>query len=151
MTYETCSIAATLDLVGDRWTLLILRDLFRGMNRFDDVQKDLGIARNLLSNRLQKLVENDIVTRLPYQERPTRYEYRLTPKGQDLSPSLIALMQWGDRWCASEGPPILLFHESCGTELTHSIFCQNCEIDVKASKIRSRPGPGIKLNQLEVH
>ena len=99
-----CSIAATLDAIGDRWTLLILRDLFKGVRRFEDLQKDLGIARNLLSNRLNKLISHSIVIRVPYQERPTRYEYRLTSKGLDLSPSLVALMHWGDTWCITDGP-----------------------------------------------
>ena len=105
-----CSIAATLDAIGDRWTLLILRDLFKGVRRFEDLQKDLGIARNLLSNRLNKLISHSIVIRVPYQERPTRYEYRLTSKGLDLSPSLVALMHWGDTWCITDGPPTVLVH-----------------------------------------
>ncbi len=93
---EGCSIAATLAAVGDRWTLLILRDLFRGVRRFEQLRSDLGIARNLLTDRLQRLVELEIVHRVPYQDRPIRHEYRLTAKGADLSPALVALMRWGD-------------------------------------------------------
>ena len=99
MATARCSITATLDAVGDRWTLLILRNLFRGVRRFEGLQKDLGIARNLLAARLQRLVDNGIVTRVLYQNRPPRYDYRLTNKGSDLSPTLFALMRWGDRWC----------------------------------------------------
>ncbi|HJO20101.1 MAG TPA: helix-turn-helix domain-containing protein, partial [Acidimicrobiales bacterium] len=97
---DRCSIARTLEAVGDRWTLLILRDLFRGVRRFERLHGDLGIARNLLTDRLRRLEEAGVVQRVPYQERPVRHEYRLTAKGRDLSPALVALMAWGDRWCA---------------------------------------------------
>ncbi len=92
------SITRTLDLVGDRWTLLILRGTFRGLHRFSELHDDLGIAKNLLSDRLTRLVDAGILAKVPYQERPVRHEYRLTEKGRELSPALIALMQWGDRW-----------------------------------------------------
>ena len=137
-----CSIAATLDAIGDRWTLLILRDLFKGVRRFEDIQKDLGIARNLLSNRLSKLISHSIVIRVPYQERPTRYEYRLTSKGLDLSPSLVALMHWGDTWCITDGPPTVLVHQECNTPLEHSVNCPSCSETVPAKSIRSQVGPG---------
>jgi DNA-binding HxlR family transcriptional regulator len=132
-----CSIEATLKTVGDRWTLLILRNIFRGIKRFETIQRDLGVARNLLSKRLNHLVENEVIERYLYQQRPDRYEYRLTPKGRDLSPSLIALMQWGDQWCSSENPPVMLIHVNCGSPLTHSVQCSTCETDVKANEIRS--------------
>ena len=99
-TTDGCSIAATLAAVGDRGTLLILRDLFRGVRRFERLHQDLGIARNLLTDRLQRLVDLEIVHRVPYQDRPVRHEYHLTTKGADLSPALVALMHWGDRWYA---------------------------------------------------
>src|SRR3954466_13822696 len=95
-----CSIARTLEVIGDRWTLLILRDAFRGVRRFDDLQRDLGIARNILTDRLQKLVDHGVLMRRLYQERPPRYEYRLTRMGYDLSPALVALMRWGDQYLA---------------------------------------------------
>ncbi len=139
-----CSIAATLDAVGDRWTLLILRDLFRGVRRFEEIQRDLGIARNLLTERLQRLVEHGIVDRVPYQERPLRHEYRLTHKGTDLSPSLGALMRWGDRWYAHDRPPTLLIHDSCGTPLNQVVTCPSCDEPVLPHHIRSRPGPGLR-------
>ena len=137
MSEVQCSIEATLRTVGDRWTLLILRDIFRGIKRFENIQKDLGIARNLLSKRLQHLVDNKVVERFLYQEKPNRYEYRLTSKGRALSPSLIALMQWGDEWCSLEEPPVMLIHENCGAPLTHSVQCENCNRDVKPGEIRS--------------
>ena len=139
---EGCSIAATLAAVGDRWTLLILRDLFRGVRRFEQLRSDLGIARNLLTDRLQRLVELEIVHRVPYQDRPIRHEYRLTAKGADLSPALVALMRWGDRWYAVDGPPTLLVHDTCGTPLDQAVSCPVCHEPVGPHHIRSRPGPG---------
>ena len=132
-----CSIEATLKTVGDRWTLLILRNIFRGIKRFETIQRDLGVARNLLSKRLQHLVENEVIERFLYQEKPDRYEYRLTDKGRALSPSLIALMQWGDQWCSTKEPSVRLIHENCGSALTHSVKCNTCETDVRANEIRN--------------
>lgn len=140
-----CSIQATLDLVGDRWTLLILRDIFRGVHRFSQLRDDLGIARNLLTDRLAGLVEHDIVHKVQYQDRPVRYEYRLTPKGIDLSPALVALMGWGDRWAAGGQPPTLLVHDTCGTPLDQVLLCPACDQNVRPTEIRSRPGPGRDL------
>ena len=137
-----CSIAATLEAVGDRWTLLILRDLLRGVRRFEALHRDLGIARNLLTDRLHRLTELGIVHRVPYQDRPVRHEYRLTAKGADLSPALVALMHWGDRWYATDGPPTLLVHDVCGTTLDQAVSCPACDELVTPQHIRSRPGPG---------
>lgn len=139
---EHCSIAATLAVVGDRWTVLILRDIFRGVHRFSELSDSLGIARNLLSNRLVRLVEAGVLDKLPYQERPVRYEYRLTDKGRDLSPALIALMGWGDRWMATDGPPTVLVHDECGTPLRQRVECPRCRAELTPTHIRSRPGPG---------
>ena len=138
----TCSIAATLEAVGDRWTLLILRDLFRGVRRFEALHRDLGIARNLLTNRLHRLADLGMVHRVPYHDRPVRHEYRLTTKGADLSPALVALMHWGDRWYATDGPPTLLVHDACGTPLDQAVSCPSCDESVTPHHIRSRPGPG---------
>ncbi len=137
-----CSIAATLAVIGDRWTLLILRDVFRGVRRFGQLQEDLGIAKNLLADRLAKLVERGVLEREPYQERPVRYEYRLTAKGADLSTALIALMGWGDRWYATDGAPTVLIHQSCGTPIEQSVRCPSCDEPVNPGAIKSRPGPG---------
>jgi len=137
---ERCSIQGTLDLIGDRWTLLILRDIFRGVRRFSALQSALGIARNLLAERLQRLVEYDVVHKVEYQDRPVRYEYRLTARGQELSPALVALMNWGDRWCSDGEPPTVLIHDACGSPLEQQILCTTCETEVGPTHIRSRPG-----------
>ena len=135
-----CSIAATLSVISDRWTMLILRDVFRGVHRFSELQSDLGIAKNLLSDRLSKLVGHDVLEKVPYQERPVRHEYRLTPKGADLSASLIALMGWGDRWYADGQPPTVLIHEACDTPLVQRVECPRCDVEVAPGHIRSRSG-----------
>ncbi len=134
-----CSIAATVGIVGDRWTLLILRDAFRGIRRFDDLQKDLGIARNLLTDRLARLVEHGVFEKVPYQDKPVRFEYRLTAKGIELSPPLVALMHWGDRWMVGDQePPVVLVHDSCGTPVRQEFICDTCHTDVTPRQLRSR-------------
>jgi DNA-binding HxlR family transcriptional regulator len=140
-----CSIATTLEVVGDRWSLLILRNVFRGVRRFSAIQEDLGIARNLLTDRLNKLVEHDVLRKERYQDRPPRYEYRLTAKGADLSTSLIALMRWGDRWYAGGDGPVVLVHDTCDSPLDHRIRCPTCDEPVSPQEIRSlltEPTPG---------
>src|SRR5436309_15533180 len=114
-TYENqvCSIARSLELIGERWTILIIRDAFLGVRRFDDLQRSLGIARNVLQNRLERLVEHGILERVRYQERPERFEYRLTQKGLDLWPVLISLISLGDRHAAPDGPPATSDHPHC--------------------------------------
>jgi DNA-binding HxlR family transcriptional regulator len=139
-----CSIAASLQLIGDRWSLLILRDAFRGVRRFDELAADLGIARNLLADRLQKLVDHGILVKHPYQQRPVRYEYRLTAKGIDLSPALVALMRWGDKHVIEQSPPVVLVHDRCGTPLEQSLTCPQCAEAVTPRAIKSRPGPGAR-------
>ncbi|HEX4904052.1 MAG TPA: helix-turn-helix domain-containing protein [Acidimicrobiales bacterium] len=135
-----CSIAGTLEIIGDRWTILILRDAFRGVRRFDEIQQDLGIARNVLADRLSKLVDHGVLEKRPYQDRPVRYEYRLTPKGIDLSPALVALMRWGDKHLAGDDIPTVLVHDSCGTPLDQTFICWECDTTVAPSAIRSKPG-----------
>ena len=137
-----CSIQQTLDVIGDRWMLLIIRNLFRGARRFSELEEDLGIAKNLLTVRLNKLVSADIVERVPYQDRPVRHEYLLTQKGRDLSPSLVALMKWGDRWCNDGSAPTVLVHSDCGTPLMQVTHCPTCDDALDPGQIRSRPGPG---------
>src|SRR5688572_33236021 len=108
---QACSIARTLELVGERWTLLILRDAFLGVRRFDDFQRSLGIARNVLNTRLQRLVDCGLLERRMYQERPERFEYRMTEMALDLWPAVVALMEFGDKHLAGEeGPPMLMHH-----------------------------------------
>ena len=112
---QVCSIARTLEVVGERWTMLILRDVFLGLRRFDDIRDDLGIARNVLAARLERLVAEEVLVKAPYQERPVRHEYRLTAKGRDLWPVLFELVAWGDRHApAPQGPPVVLRHRDCG-------------------------------------
>jgi DNA-binding HxlR family transcriptional regulator len=139
---EDCSIQRTLDVIGDRWTLLILRDVFRGVRRFTRIQADLGIARNLLADRLAALVEAGVVEKVPYQDRPVRHEYCLTEKGRALSPALVALMRWGDEWCTDAGAPTDLVHDACDTRLELQAWCTTCNAPIEATHIRSRPGPG---------
>src|SRR3984885_15167489 len=109
-----CSIARPLSFLGERWALLVLRDLFLGRRRFDEIQDSLGVASNVLSQRLATLVEEGIVERRRYSEHPERFEYRLTEKGKDLMPTLWALMRWGDRWTAAGGAPVETVHDDCG-------------------------------------
>lgn len=139
---EDCSIQRTLDVIGDRWTLLILRDVFRGVRRFSQIHDDLGIAKNLLTDRLAALVDAGVVEKVPYQDRPVRHEYRLTAKGRALSPALLALMRWGDAWYSDEGAPTELVHDECGTRLELQPWCTTCNAPVSPTQISSRPGPG---------
>ncbi len=136
------SIQRTLDLVGDRWTLLVLREVFRGLRRFEALRAELGIARNMLTDRLHKLVEAGIIVAVPYQAHPVRYDYRLTAKGLDLSPILVALMRWGDEWGVTGPPATVLIHDTCGEPLEQVLRCPTCDEKVTARHIRSRPGPG---------
>jgi DNA-binding HxlR family transcriptional regulator len=143
-TYErqVCSIARTLELVGDRWTLLIIRDALLGKRRFDAFQESLGLARNVLSDRLARLVEAGILRRVRYQERPERYEYRLSTKGRELQVPLIALMQWGDRHLAPAGPPRVVEHAGCGGDAVAQLVCGDCGTELGPGEVHSHPGPG---------
>jgi DNA-binding HxlR family transcriptional regulator len=139
---QNCSIARSLEVVGERWTILILREAFLGTYRFDEIQRNLGVARNVLQTRLERLLEAGILKKVPYQERPPRYEYRLTAKGVDLWPVVVALIKWGDRYEAPNGPPVLLIHKDCGGELDDRRRCAECGQDVEAWDVQARPGPG---------
>ena len=140
---QLCSVARTLEVVGERWTILILRDAFLGVRRFDDFQRNLGIARNVLHTRLRRLVDEGLLERRRYQERPERFEYRLTERGLDLWPALLALMQWGDRHLAGEGgPPLLLEHRDCGGAITEHRTCERCGAELGPRDVRAVPGPG---------
>ena len=140
---QTCSVARTLEVVGERWTLLILRDAFLGVRRFDDFQRSLGVARNVLNTRLQRLVEAGLLERRRYQERPARHEYRLTPMGRDLWPALVALMQWCDRHSGAQtGPPPAIEHRRCGGAVDHRRICQGCGAQLGLHDVRAVPGPG---------
>jgi DNA-binding HxlR family transcriptional regulator len=141
---QNCSIAATLELVGERWTLLIVRDALLGIRRFDDFQARLGIARNVLQARLERLVEQGLLTRVKYQERPPRFEYRLTAKGVDLWPVLVALMTWGDKHASPGGPPVVLRHVGCGGEVDDRRRCSTCSKPLEPDAVRAELGPGAK-------
>lgn len=128
-TYENqdCSIARSLEILGERWTFLIIRDVFNGRRRFDQLQDGLGVARNVLANRLARLVEEGILQKRAYQERPARFEYRLTEKGIDLWPVLVAMLEWGDRYVAGpDGPPMVVRHKSCDGIVDGRGICRDC-------------------------
>ena len=139
----SCSIAQTLDVVGEWWTLLILRDSLLGVTRFDEWQRRLGIARNVLSARLDTLVNEGILERRQYQEHPPRDEYVLTRKGVDLAPVLDALRVWGDRYAAPAGPPVLLVHDDCGEPTTPVAHCSQCGERLRRGHVHMEPGPGV--------
>jgi DNA-binding HxlR family transcriptional regulator len=140
---QTCSIAGALEVVGERWSLLIVRDVFLGLRRFDQIQANLGIARNVLQARLQRLIGQGVIERIPYQERPPRYEYRLTEKGIDLWPIVVSLMQWGDRHTPpAGGPAVVLEHRGCGGRVDEHRVCEKCGKPMSARDSRALPGPG---------
>lgn len=145
---ETCSIARTLALIGDRWTLLILRDLSNGVRRFDDLVTHLGIARNVLSRRLAALSDGGLVTRTAYRidGARERQEYRLTHAGRDLVPILLAVMAWGDRHLsAQDGPPAVPRHVDCGERVRVSVMCEAGHELGDRPRLRIEPGPGSRL------
>ena len=140
-----CSMARSLAILGDRWTLLILRDAFLKVRRFDDFQKSLGIARRVLSERLQKLVDGGVLIRVSYQENPERFEYRLTQMGLDLYPVVLSLVHWGDKYFGgTEGPPILHTHKECGHDFQSVLTCSHCSEAVLPHDVIARPGGGFK-------
>jgi DNA-binding HxlR family transcriptional regulator len=128
-TYPTqnCSIARSLEVVGERWTLLIVRDALLGLRRFDDFQESLGISTNVLTSRLRGLCDEGLLRRQPDPERPGRTEYVLTDKGRELAPALISLMKWGDRhYPGPDGPPRLTLHAGCGGSVSPTLECTSC-------------------------
>lgn len=145
-----CSIGRPLAVLGERWALLVVRDLFLGRTRFDEIQESLGVATNVLSQRLATLVEEGIAERRPYSSHPERFEYRLTEKGRALSPVLTALRQWGDRYTAGpEGPPVELVHTACGNTYEMVPTCAACGEAVTPGELLAVPGPGADPKQRE--
>lgn len=143
---EPCSIARSVALLGDRWTLVVLRDAFMGIRRFDDFQRSVGISRSLLTERLARLVDAGILRREPYKDSVrTREEYRLTQKGIDFYPVLRALAEWGDTYQAEDGPYLLYRHKGCGgtSEFVHRCAACGAE-DLTARDVRAEPGPGLR-------
>jgi len=138
-----CSIAQSLEIIGEWWTLLILRDAFLGIHRFDDFVERLGIARNVLTNRLDTLVDADVLERRPYDEARGRYDYLLTDKGRALWPVMIALRQWGDEWILGAGnEPLLIEHHGCGHDTIAEMTCNACGERLDARSVRAKAGPG---------
>lgn len=129
LTHDACTVARAAELLGDAWTLLVLRELFLGQRRFDAIQRQTGASPPLLSQRLKRLEAEGIVARRPYSVHPPRDEYRLTAKGRELWPVVVALKGWGDRWCAEDGaapPPMRLRHAGCGAPTTPRMVCEAC-------------------------
>ena len=147
-TDENCRIKAALDIVGEKWSLLVLREAFFGIRRFDDFQRALGCARNLLSERLAKLVDHGVLARVEYQEpgQRRRHEYHLTEKGLDLQPALVALMQWGDRWSDdSDGPPVRSCTAPAVRRVSAVLACDEGHARLAPHDTRAVPGPGAQL------
>lgn len=143
--HHRVSIARTVDLVGQRWTPLILRDLFAGMSRFEDIRRDLGIASNVLAARLDDLERHGVVERRQYQSMPVRHDYVLTDKGRDLYPVIATLLAWGDKWLADpDGPPALIVHTDCGHVTTAKTVCADCGGELKSDNAIAAAGPGAR-------
>ena len=147
---ENCSVKRALDVVGEKWTLLVVREAFYGARRFEQFQAHVGCARNLLSERLNTLVEAGVLQRVPYREpgQRERHEYRLTDKGLDLLPAVTALMHWGDRWEADpDGPPVEIVHRDCGHPVELVMRCNHDDVPLTARDTQPRPGPGARPAQ----
>jgi DNA-binding HxlR family transcriptional regulator len=137
-----CSVAQCLEVIGEWWSMLIIRDAFLGVTRFDQFQERLGISRNVLNQRLAHLVEAGVLVKVPYLDHPPRYDYRLTEKGRDLWPVLTTMRQWGDKYAAPEGPPLEVIHKECGHPLDAVMTCSACGQRVAARDARAVKGPG---------
>ncbi len=144
---DQCNIAAALSIVGEKWTFLVLREAFNGVRRFDDMQRRTGAPRQVLSNRLARLVDEGLLHKVPYREpgqRP-RSEYRLTEKGIDLFPVIVALMTWGDKYASeASGPPVVLTHRDCGAHVELELTCADGHVLNSARDVTPKPGPGAR-------
>ena len=144
-----CSVAQSLEVIGEWWTLLILRDAFLGVTRFDDFARRLGISRNVLTARLDTLVDADVLARVPYDEARGRFDYRLTDKGRALLPVLTAIRQWGDEWILGEGhEPVVVEHTGCGHVTRGVLTCAHCGEELTTRNLRARRGPGATEDSL---
>ena len=133
-----------MDLLGDQWTLLVLRQAYLGTRRFERFQGELGIARNTLTERLDRLTGAGLLERVRYQERPTRHEYALTEMGRDFFPALAAIMRWGDRWLdGGAGAPMVLRHRTCGHKTHAVVHCAECDGELRVREVTVEPGPGL--------
>ena len=142
---QVCSVARSLSVVGERWTMLIIRDAFLGTRRFDEFQRNLGITRHRLSERLGKLVDAGVLVKVPYNDRPLRYEYRLTRKGLGLYPVLLTLARWGDEWMdKGEGVPMEYVHQKCGQITQPVLTCSECNEPLKPQEVVPQLGPALR-------
>ena len=140
-----CTIARSVSVLGDHWNLLIIRQACLGTRRFDDFQQSLGIGRNILTVRLNRLVDEGLIDRVEYQQNPTRHEYRLTQKGREVYPILAAMAAWGDRWLTGpEGTPLILHHTACDHDMHSVVKCDHCDEPLDVRQVRAQPGPGYR-------
>jgi DNA-binding HxlR family transcriptional regulator len=137
-----CSVAQCLEVIGEWWSMLIVRDAFMGVTRFEEFQRRLGISRNILHQRLNTLVDMGVLVKVPYSQHPPRHDYRLTDKGRDLWPVLTAMRQWGDRHAAPSGPPIEIVHKSCGSRSEAVLVCGSCGESLGPRDVEAVPGSG---------
>jgi len=136
--HETCPITRLLDIVGDRWSFLMIRDVFYGVRRFDAMRQHLGISKKVLADRLNRLQQAGILMKKPYQQRPERFEYRLTQKGKELFPVLLTMMRWGNRWLNDEdGAELKLQHQSCGEMIEPELVCGHCKQTLTPARVRA--------------
>ena len=143
-----CSLARAVDVAGEWWTPLIVRDVWIGLRRFDQIQQNLDISRKVLADRLDTLVNEGVLERRPYQERPPRHEYVLTPKGKELMVVLLALLSWGDRWTVGdEGVPMIMRHKGCGEAIEAQVTCSCCGEELRAGNVLLEPGPGVRVGR----
>jgi DNA-binding HxlR family transcriptional regulator len=144
------SVERAVSQVGDGWTFLVLREAFFGVRRFDEFQRNLKAAPNILTSRLKKLVSCGLLDRIQYLERPPRYEYRLTAKGRDLYPATVLLMQWGDKWLdGGNGAPLELVHAPCGHTTSPILKCDHCNEPIVLNEVQWKPGPGAAAIDLQ--
>lgn len=144
---ENCSIQRTLDVIGEKWTMIVLREVFNGVRRFEQMRRHTGISEPILSNRLRTLTDAGVLDTVPYRETGsrTRHEYRLTDKGRDLYPILIALLQWGDRYCADpDGPALIVQHRDCDAPVEAVVYCADGHGPLRPSEARTAPGPSAR-------
>jgi len=146
---QVCSISRALEVVGERWTLLILRDVLLGRHRFDEFVESLGVTRTVLTGRLRLLVDEGVLERTAYQQRPERFAYHLTDKGRGLTPVIAHLLWWGDRYYPEPaGQPRLLRHRDCGGPVESRFVCGDCQAELTAGDIVAQPGPGLSARPL---
>ncbi len=150
LAHKTCSIARTIEIIGNEWSLMILREMFLGSRRFDDLQRQTGASTQVLSQRLRRLVSAGILRREAYSTRPARYEYRLTRKGCELWPVIVAMKTWGDAWLADGRAPVEIVHEACGRTVDPQMTCPYCGEPMTAHDARAKLSPAIASERGEM-